>query len=147
MADIRTSWADQVGTWLVDRADLASDDGLETAVTISLMTDGLAGVDEVAAAGVSDRRGWWGDAYADVAGDLIGSRLWLIAREKRLPAVLEKAQRYARDALQWMLDDGVAQAVAVSAEAQGDVLALGIEIQRRGKPVARYRFEAFWRGM
>lgn len=147
MADIRTSWEGQIGTWLVEGGDLASDDGLQTAVAISLFTDALCSADEAAAASAPTRRGWWGDAFADVPGDLIGSRLWLLAREKRLPAVMERARQYAAEALQWLVDDGVAESIEVQAERVGaDILALGITITRRNEPVARYRFEAFWMG-
>ena len=145
MADIRTQWDGLAGTWLVDGADLASDDGLETAVGISLFTDGLCTSQEAASAGVTDRRGWWGDAYADVPGDQIGSRLWLLAREKRLPATVERARQYAAAALQWLIADGVAAKVDVQAELVGaDVLALSVAIHRKTEPVARYRFETFW---
>ena len=41
--------------------------------------------------------------------------LWLLAREKRTPAVLARAELYVREALQWLVDDGVASAIAVAA--------------------------------
>lgn len=147
MADIKTRWVGQVGAWEIDRADLAVDDGLETAVIISLFTDAYASAEEMAAAGVSDRRGWWGDTYADVRGDRIGSKLWLLAREKRLATVVERARRYAEEALQWLVTDGVAARVVVVAEMVGtQTLGLQVEIVRRSEPVSRYAFEAFWKG-
>lgn len=147
MADVRTRWVGQVGAWAVAGADLEADDGLETAVTLSLFTDALCSAEEATRFGTTDRRGWWADAYADVPGDRIGSRLWLLAREKRLPATLERARAYATDALQWLVDDGVAASVAVTAELVGaDILGLAVEITRRRDPVARFRFEAFWKG-
>ncbi len=45
----------------------------------------------------------------------LGSRLWLLAREKQLPAVMRKAEAYARQALQWLIDDGIAASVSVTA--------------------------------
>lgn len=146
MADIRTTWVGTEGAWTVEGPDLAADDGLQTAVILSLFTDALATPLEAASAGVTDRRGWWGDAYPAVAGDTIGSRLWLLTREKRIAQTIERARVYARDSLQWLVDDGVVQSVEVEAEAQGtDRLALAIAITRRAQPVSRYRFEAFWR--
>jgi len=147
MADIRTTWVGHIGAWQIEAGDLASDDGLQTAVIISLFTDALCSADEAASASAATRRGWWGDAYADVPGDLIGSRLWLLAREKRLPKVVERARQYAADALQWLVTDRVADSVEVQAEMVGtDTLALAIAITRRSEPLARYRFEAFWMG-
>jgi phage gp46-like protein len=145
VTDIRTVFRDLAGDWLVDGAVLADDDGVETAVVISLFTDRLAEPGDVPAG--TSRRGWWGDAYAEVAGDRIGSRLWLLAREKQLPVVLRRAEEYAREALQWLIDDGVAREVSVTAEVVRDgVLGLRVEIARSGKPVASYRFERFWKG-
>ena len=100
--------------------DLAVDDGLRTAVIISLLTDRLADADAAIPDGTSDRRGWWGDLALDVPDappvpDLIGSQLWLLAREKQIPETARRAEHYAREALQWMLDDGVATAVEAHA--------------------------------
>ena len=147
MADILTTWDGQHGAWQTAGADLASDDGLQSAVVISLFTNAAATVAELAAAGLTERQGWWADAL-EGTGDRIGSKLWLLTREKRTPQTLERARRYAAEALQWMLDDGVVEAVDVTAEALGtDVLALGVVITRKREPVAAYRFETFWKGL
>lgn len=146
MSDIRTLWRDLGGEWSITGPSLANDDGLETAVVLSLFTDRLAEEGDTSVE-PTGRRGWWGDAYPEVEGDLIGSRLWLLAREKQLPAVLARAELYAREALQWLVDDGVASAVAVLAEvSKPGVLGLAIDITRSGQPVLRYRFESFWKG-
>lgn len=152
MSDIRTIVVDRgIGVLpgfdlSVDGADLESDDGLETAVVLSLFTDRRAREDDVLPDPNSDRRGWWADAYPDIEQDQIGSRLWLLYREKQLPVVLQRAREYARESLQWLIDDGVARAVDVSAEVvRTGVLGLGVVIHRTGKPVAQYRFDLFWR--
>jgi len=53
-----------------------------------------------------ERYGWWGDSYPSVTGDRIGSRLWLLRRAKLDTQTRADAERYAREALQWLLDDG-----------------------------------------
>lgn len=147
MADVLTAWVEQGGEWQLAGGDLATDEGLLTSVVISLFTDADVPADEQALAGVSERRGWWGDALADVVGDRIGSKLWVLARAKRIQRTLLLAQGYAQDALQWMLDDGVARSVVVTAEWVGaDVLGLLVSIQRPDGANAQYRFERFWRG-
>lgn len=146
MGDIRTVWRGLGGEWVVSGPALADDDGLQTAVVLSLFTDRLAAAGDADVASTA-RRGWWGDAYAEVAGDRIGSRLWQLAREKQTPAVLGRAELYAREALQWLVDDGVASAVTVVAESSAmGVLALAISISRSAAPVIQFRFESFWKG-
>lgn len=146
MSDLRTVWRDLGGDWLVAGPSLVDDTGLETAVVLSLFSDRVAAEGDTTVEPTA-RRGWWGDAYPEVEGDQIGSRLWQLAREKQLPSVLARAELYAREALQWLVDDGVASEVAVRAElvSQG-VLGLAITITRSAQPVIRFRFESFWKG-
>lgn len=124
---------------------LATDDGLETAVVLSLFTDRRAALDDLLPDSTADRRGWFGDGFADVDGDRIGSHLWLLAREKQTNEVLQRAREYARDALRWLIDDAVARAVDVQASwlRQG-VLLLEIDIRRADAAPVRFRFENFW---
>lgn len=104
-----------------DRADLAvaagdlvMDGGLATAVMISLGTDRLAAADDSIPDGSGNRRGWWGDLpIDDAAPDNIGSRLWLLRRAKATPATQRLAEQYIREALAWMIDDGVAGRIDV----------------------------------
>lgn len=149
MSDIRTNYdpATMAFDWAIAGAGLAEDDGLETAVLLSLFTDRRAEADDVLAGASDDRRGWWADQTLDVAGDKIGSRLWLLAREKQTNAVLVRAQEYAEEALAWLVQDGFARSVAVTAEiVRSGLLGLTVEIARSDKPAAKYRFETFWRG-
>jgi phage gp46-like protein len=147
VSDIRTVFVDFAGDLTVSGPSLENDDGLETAVVISLFTDRRAKAGDPLPDGVLNRRGWWGDSFPSVAGDRIGSRLWMLAREKQLPSVLARAREYAIEALQWLIEDGVARAVNVTAEVvRNGVLGLSIEIVRSDKPVAMYRFDSFWSG-
>ena len=116
MTDAILAWDNRVGEGALSLAgaDLAADDGLRTAVLVSLFTDRRAAAEELPA-GDTDRRGWWGDRL-NADEDEIGSKLWLLARRKQAAGLPSEAEAYARDALQWMLDDGVADAVEVRAE-------------------------------
>jgi phage gp46-like protein len=149
MADLSTAFLgfDAGADYVLGALGLAEDDGLETAVLLSLFTDRRAEADDALPGSDVDRRGWWGDAWPDIPGDRIGSRLWLLHREKQTPAVLGRAQQYAREALAWMIDDGIASGVDVVATIpRGGVLALEIGITRPANPPIRYRFERFWSG-
>lgn len=129
----------------LDGPDLASDDGLETAVIISLFTDRRAADDDVLPDPTGDRRGWCMDAWPVVVGYLIGSRLWELHREKQLQSVVNRAREYAQEALAWFVEDGIAKRVAVEAEiVRQGVLGLGVVIERTDQPVAQYRFDYFW---
>lgn len=149
MTDIRTDFVsfDQGADYALDTLGLVEDDGLETAVIISLFTDRQAGTDDDIPDGSGDRRGWWADTLS--AGDQTGSRLWLLSREKQTQAVLNNAREYALEALQWLVDDGVAGQIEVEAEIVRDgILGLSIAIYRPAatSPI-RYRYETLWRSV
>lgn len=57
--------------------------------------------------------GWWGDSYPTVANDRIGSKLYLLQRAKITTATLRDAETYIREALQWLIDDGVARDISI----------------------------------
>lgn len=62
----------------------------------------------------ADLQGWWGDSFPSVAGDRIGSKLWLLRRRKITPQTIRDAQRFCEEALQWLLDDGFLTDVTVT---------------------------------
>lgn len=97
---------------------LALEGGLATAVTLSLFTDRRAGPDDALPPRQSDRRGWVGDEYMPQAegSDAWGSALWLIYTGKATGDVLELARFAAREALAWLLRDGIAGRVDVAAQ-------------------------------
>lgn len=93
----------------LDGDDLLADRGLVTAVAVSLFSDARA---EAPASPLDlDQRGWWPDRE----GDRWGSKLWLLFRENSIRRNLTRAQTYAREALAWMVEDGIAAAVRVVA--------------------------------
>jgi phage gp46-like protein len=122
MLDLVVAWnpLQLAADWLFDGNDLATTDTLQTAVLVSLLTDRLANTDDAIPDGSGDRRGWWGDlavplADGPPAGDLIGSRLWLLLRRKVDEQTRIDAITYCREALQWLIDDAIAGAIDVQA--------------------------------
>lgn len=167
MSDIRTvlfrplaAGAPPHFDWQQVSPSLAEDDGLETAVILSLFTDRRAEDDDVLPDGTDDRRGWWGDAYPDIDGDRIGSRLWLLHREKDAQRAVNRAREYADEALRWLIDDGIARQVTVAtgwvdrtsgalsetrtAASRPGVLGIGVQIFRPEQIPDRFKFETFW---
>lgn len=133
------------GDLTVAGADLATDDGLATAIVVSLFTDRRALPDDRLPSGAEDRRGWWGDLLADRDDDRIGSRLWLLSREKQLPDVLVRAEEYAAEALAWLTEDRIASAVAVTAEVVRDgMLGLLVRVTRPDGGSVEYRYNHVW---
>lgn len=146
--DAALLWKEMGADLSVDALDLVRDDGLQTAVLLSLFIDRRAKDDDTLPDNTGDRRGWWADAYADVIGDKYGSRLWLLSREKQLPSVLARAKEYAEEALAWMVEDGVAQGVIVetSIPRQG-VLGIGVQITKPDGTALDYYFDYLWEAM
>lgn len=126
---------------------LAMNDRLIRAVIISLFTWCRAHDDDDLPS--NQRFGWWGDAYPQVPNDKIGSRLWLLTRVKLLPSTPGLAKGYAEEALQWMIDDGVASRIDCAAERLGmEGLALSATIYRNDSthPVS-LRFADIWEAL
>lgn len=146
MSDIGLTLGDDLlGDFTIAANDLAPDEGLETAVYLSLFTDARAPDGEVLPDYGSDRRGWWGDSVANPEGFVTGSRLWLLDREKQRPIIVQRAQQYAREALQWMIDDRVAADVQVEAEiVRHGVLGIGVTITRPRGDSVTYRYDYAW---
>ena len=117
---------------------------LVRAVIISLFTWRRAKADDDLPG--DQRMGWWGDNFASVPGDQIGSRLWLLARAKLLPDTLARAKEYAEEALAWLGQDGVAARVEVQAERAGlQTLALACRIYKSDdKAPLDIRFTDVW---
>ncbi|MGD9664378.1 MAG: phage GP46 family protein [Novosphingobium sp.] len=146
MGDIALIWSEEnLGDIATVGADLQNDEGLQTAVLISLFTDRRASTNEELPAGETNRRGWWGDVEPPASGDEIGSRLWLLYREKQLQSVVARAEEYAREALQWLIDDKVAQRVEVIVEGEKyQELDIQVSIYRPSGDAVQFRYNYAW---
>ena len=132
---------------VVEAGDLLGDEGLTTPITISLFTDRLARADdprpEYLPGQWSDRRGWWGDlSRLDGRESPIGSRLWLLHREKELPAVVLRAQDYTDESLAWLPAEGGAYLAQAADEGQGR-LKIDLEARDSGPGRRTQRWTAF----
>lgn len=148
MADIRSQFdvTALAADWMLVSSGLDVSRDLETAVILSLFTDARAGPDDKLPQG-SDARGWWADWQGEEIHGVarVGSRLWLLAREKQTEEVRLRAEFYAREALQWLLDQKVADSLSLSARwVRTGVLALDIKIVRQGATHEIQPFEWAW---
>jgi phage gp46-like protein len=151
MNDPGLSWNTQAGAadFAIQANDLAQDGGLETAVMLSLFTDRRAEDGDVLPDAEKNRRGWWGDTFPVVEGDRFGSRLWLLARSKDTKDVLSRAPEYAKESLQWLLDDKVASQVDVAVDrgtlsGRDSAIVLTITIHRPQVDAVTYRYNYTW---
>jgi len=151
MTDVILAW--DPGSLRADlslaQGDIAVDSGLQTAVIVSLFTDRLAAADDRLPTDDGNRRGWWGDLGLAMAAapDQIGSRLWLLTREKATEATRQRAMAYIREALQWLIDDGIAARVDLATAWGGiDRLDIAVTISRQvaGGGIVDHRFDLAW---
>lgn len=126
--------------------DLELEDGLRTAVLLSIFTDARADEDELPDT-EPERRGWWADVLADDDTQKTGSKLWLLAREKDTPDLLPRLEECFRAALQWLLDDNIVSRITVTVESKGQgFIGIRVALSREtgGKAVA-FNFDYAWK--
>lgn len=150
MSDIRTVFVsmEKASDYAMSGMLLEADNGLDTAVILSLLTDRRANDDDAIPGGVDDKRGGWMDTFLDVEGDQFGSRLWLLERAKLLPETVNRVRDYCYEALAWMIKAGIAKAVNVTASIMRHhpvgIIAAIIEIVKPDGTTTRYQFNDLW---
>ncbi len=95
-------------------AGIGNGGALEAAVWVSIFTDALAEVGDMTPDLGPDRRGWWADAGRSPE-DSMGSLVWLHLREKRSEAARLMIETAAWTSVQWLLLDGLAASIDVTA--------------------------------
>ena len=137
MSDLSIMWKDGEGDVVSLDSALLTDDSLTNAIVISLFTD----------ARVDNQRGWWGNDFNQNEERQVemGSRLWTLARSKQLADVLDDAQAYAEQALQWLIDDGHALVIDVMAtNPEQSVLLLSVVVTLPNGQTEQRTFSAVW---
>lgn len=155
MIDIQLTWdpVQQAAAFSFAGNDLVSGQSLLTPVLISLFTDARAHDDDILPNDRdTDKRGWWGDATnLDKPKDTVGSRLWLLERSTNTAKNLIAAKLYVKEALQWLIDEGVAMRIDVATEAQPmaknpgmAILAFSVVITKPNGTQETYKFQQDW---
>ena len=100
----------------IESGDILGDESLYSSILISLFTDKRADnedelpVEYKVGADLPDLRGYFGDALEK---ESMGSKLWLLKREKQLLQVLVLAKQYAEESLQWLVRGNYCKEVTV----------------------------------
>ena len=109
MTDINLVFDPATGTfdWDTTQYDLASGNDLETAVAVSIFSEAPT------LGGPPFPVGWWGNSYATGTETVLGSQIetYLTTPINNPQALLRSMEKDAANALQWMIDDGVAASV------------------------------------
>ena len=129
--------ADGVFDLVEENGDIASVDGLETAIITSLFTDARTSSGEVPAA--YNRRGFSGNLLRIDDDYELGSELWLLEQARLDRNTLNRAQDFAYKSLLWMITKGLAENIEVNVVKEG-MRGTYIEIKlfKAQNQVARY---------
>ena len=133
---------------------LDDDNALASAVIVALGTDRLADRDDILPDPDStDRAGWWGDLDAEEiwSGWPIGSRLWLLKRDKIAPlgarqgATIGRVKNYIIEAIQPFVDHRIASRFDVHVERIGrERIDAHVVIYRGPNYPVELRFQVLW---
>jgi len=121
-------------------------DSVTALVLVSLFTDARAEVSDTLPDRTHDLRGWPGDSFYDQPW---GSKIWLLYREKLTTDVMNRAVKYALDALNWMTIDKGDGKMAKSVTVVGSIprfqtLALAITITKPDDTVISFTVAKRW---
>ena len=110
----------------IENGDFSSVIGLETTIATDLFSDRRA--DESLVPSPIFRRGFLGDIFRASIGRKLGSQLWTLDQGRLTDATLNRAELYAIEALQYLIEDEIAQSIDVqlSRSARGVTIAVTI---------------------
>lgn len=98
----------------IENGDLAGVDGFDSAIWVSLFTDARA--PESIVRKPEDRRGWIGNLASPVENRDLGGLLWLTDQRRLNQDTLNEVVDYARQSLNWFVEDSIAKSITVSGE-------------------------------
>lgn len=138
---IKLGWDNTVGAGRLQvdpvTGALAVDRSLVSVVALCLFTNVEATAEEIATAGLDQQEGWWAeaDSLREQGRPRMGSKLWLLKREKTIAATLRRGEGYVRDALRWLIDQKIAADIGVRMTLlrPGGVVGLEVTITRPQK--------------
>ena len=130
----------QDGIWdinLNEDGDVETINAFDTYIKVALHTDIRAEASEVSIP--QYRRGWIGNE--GTPGFEMGSKLWLLFQAELTQDNVNRAEEYARQALQKMVDEGLAISVRVVGVMTSEGIGLNIKIIRPDSAVALRYFD------
>lgn len=87
-------------------------DPIKEAIAISLFSDARATPEELPAH-EEDPRGWWANSYNEFE---VGSKLWILSRDKIDEKSANRFRSYIADSLNWMVEDKIIENINIAME-------------------------------
>jgi phage gp46-like protein len=113
------------------------DEGLTTTILTSIFTEARA--NEIEVARPLARSGWMGNINFPTNGRQLGSLVWLTASMRRTTENLNKAIDFFKKALNWMVEDGIAETISVTGSLSTKGADISVEVKPfREEPVTMY---------
>lgn len=142
MQDVKLQ-ADSSGVFdlVIENGKIASVEGMETTILVSLFTDARAPAALVKNA--VQRRGWVGDILKADQARFTGSTLWLLDQARLISRTFSSAEIYAKNSLIFLVDDNIANAINISVNRDFRGISIGIEIVIGENIIERYNI--LWR--
>ncbi|MDI9407681.1 MAG: phage GP46 family protein [Candidatus Pacebacteria bacterium] len=136
------------GDLAIINGDLAVDDGIATAIVLSLFSDRRASPAELMAFArgsivSDDPRGWPLETVAGETPRRFGSRIWLLTRDKQTDETRRAVIDAAAEALAWLKSERLVKAVAVDGVwRRPELLELTVTVTRTDGVTQSYFYSA-----
>lgn len=137
--DVKSIGNDLFDIAIAENGDLATTEGFDTALKMSLFEERRADRTEVVPA--ENRRGWWANSLFDEVAFEIGSKLWLLDQARLTQDTLNKAIDFVQQATNWLVEDDHLQEVRVSGVLRPETIILTIQLLRDGSIVDSQSFD------
>ena len=125
-----------------ENGDFKTVDSFDTSLTVSLFADARASQSQVPRSEL--RRGWWGNQFdKDYPLFELGSLLWLLYQARNTQDTLNSAIDFAKNSLQWLVDNNHAESVNVTGAFTTVGITLTVVIDR-GSSIIETRYYDLW---
>jgi len=129
------------GGYSIANGDLATGGDLYNAIYISLLTWRKPSDTDLVDKSTY-QHGFWADAYT---GLTTGSRLYLLQNSKLNYETASRAKTYITEALQWMIDQGVAEKIIIKTDIPAlNTLMIYIDIYKTDGTNTVVKFDNLW---
>lgn len=113
---------------IAENGDIATTDGFDTAILMSIFVDARADISEVPIP--ENRRGWWGDLVSDIPDESTGSKIWLYYQARLTTIIANKLEDELYNCLLWFVKDNYLESITTSVSIIDDAVVLNFGLKR-----------------